>query len=77
VATNVGAEGIDVCDGEHLLVADAPEAFAAAVQRLLADRALAARIGAAGRDRAHALYNWELLAGQLDASLREWLCTSR
>jgi polysaccharide biosynthesis protein PslH len=35
VTTSKGAEGLAVSDGEHLLVADSPEAFAAAVLRLL------------------------------------------
>jgi glycosyltransferase involved in cell wall biosynthesis len=77
VTTTVGAEGIDVRDGEHLLIADTPDAFAAAVRRLLEDPELAARLAAAGRERARARYDWDRLAGTLDASLREWLCTSR
>jgi glycosyltransferase involved in cell wall biosynthesis len=35
VTTSKGAEGLAVRDGEHLLIADTPEAFAAAVLRLL------------------------------------------
>jgi glycosyltransferase involved in cell wall biosynthesis len=76
VATSVGAEGIDVRDGEHLLIADTPEDFAAAVRRLLDDPGLAARIGAAGRRRVRERYDWELVVERLDASLRGWLCTS-
>ena len=36
VSTSLGAEGLDVEDGVHLLIADDPEQFAAAVVRLLA-----------------------------------------
>jgi glycosyltransferase involved in cell wall biosynthesis len=35
VTTGKGAEGLAVRNGEHLLIADTPEAFAAAVLRLL------------------------------------------
>jgi glycosyltransferase involved in cell wall biosynthesis len=37
VATSVGAEGMQLQDGEHLLIADEPEAFAHHVLRLLQD----------------------------------------
>ena len=37
VATSKGAEGLDVQDGVHLLIADEPAAFAEAVVRLLRD----------------------------------------
>ncbi|MBN8590137.1 MAG: glycosyltransferase [Anaerolineae bacterium] len=49
VASPEGLAGLEAQDGEHLLVADSPEDFAAAVSRLLDDPALRARIGAAGR----------------------------
>ena len=35
VATSKGAEGLDATPGEHLLIADTPEAFAATTVRLL------------------------------------------
>ena len=40
VSTTIGAEGLPVRDGEHLLLADTPDAFADAVVRLLRDPAL-------------------------------------
>jgi glycosyltransferase involved in cell wall biosynthesis len=49
VATSIGAEGMSVRDGEHLLVADAPGAFADAVLRLVGDDELWARLQANGR----------------------------
>src|ERR1700694_4941374 len=49
VSTALGAEGLAVERGTHLLVADAPAAFAADVVRLLADPRLAASLGRAGR----------------------------
>jgi glycosyltransferase involved in cell wall biosynthesis len=44
VSTSVGCEGIGVVSGEHLLLADTPDAFADAVLRLLADDVLAATL---------------------------------
>jgi glycosyltransferase involved in cell wall biosynthesis len=40
VSTTLGAEGLDVADGVHLLLADDPDQFASSIARLLADDAL-------------------------------------
>jgi glycosyltransferase involved in cell wall biosynthesis len=52
VSTTFGAEGLDVEDGVHLLLADDPEDFAAATVRLLGDTALRVRL----TEAAEALY---------------------
>src|SRR5262249_35918041 len=49
VATSLGAEGLDVVDGEDILLADTPEDFAGQVVRALGDAALARRLGEAAR----------------------------
>jgi glycosyltransferase involved in cell wall biosynthesis len=51
VSTSLGAEGLDVEDGVHLLVADDPEQFAAATVRLLEDGGLRARLTEAAEAR--------------------------
>jgi glycosyltransferase involved in cell wall biosynthesis len=53
VTTSVGTEGFGLSAGEHALVAETPEAFAAAVVNLLQDRAFYDRIRRAG---------WEFIA---------------
>jgi glycosyltransferase involved in cell wall biosynthesis len=50
VATTQGAEGLDVIDGTHLLIADDPHAFAAQCRRLLDDEALAASLARNARE---------------------------
>ena len=50
VSTTKGAEGLTVTNGEHLLIADTPEEFAAACLRLSTDEALCRRLS----DNAHA-----------------------
>jgi len=52
VSTRLGAEGLEVEDGVHLLLADSPEDFAAATVRLLRDAPLRVRLTGA----AEALY---------------------
>ena len=44
VSTTKGAEGLAVINGEHLLIADTPEEFAAACLRLSTDEALCRRL---------------------------------
>jgi GT2 family glycosyltransferase/ubiquinone/menaquinone biosynthesis C-methylase UbiE/glycosyltransferase involved in cell wall biosynthesis len=56
VATSIGAEGMDLADGEEVLVADDPAGFAAHVARLHEDEALWNRLSANGYEylKAHA-----------------------
>ncbi|MGD0312705.1 MAG: glycosyltransferase [Acidimicrobiales bacterium] len=51
VSTAMGAEGLDVLDGVHLLLADDPDAFAAACEHLLLDLDLRQRIVDAAEQR--------------------------
>ncbi len=72
VSTTIGVEGMGLQDGEHVLVADEPSAFAEAVARLYADEALWNRLARGGRDRINGLLSPEV-AG---AALRELLETT-
>ncbi len=58
VSTTLGAEGIEAVPGCDFLVEDEPAAFADAVSRLLAEPALAARIGQSARRLASERYAW-------------------
>jgi glycosyltransferase involved in cell wall biosynthesis len=66
VSTTLGAEGLGARDGEHVLLADDPNAFADAVLRLWNDSSLRSRLGDAGwalyRDR----YTWPAAWRRLD-----------
>jgi glycosyltransferase involved in cell wall biosynthesis len=73
VSTRIGAEGIEVVDDKHLLLADAPAQFAEAVGRVLDEPGLAARLGAEGRALVTARYSWEASARGLEEFLRELL----
>ncbi len=71
VTTSKGAEGLDLQDGQHLLIADTPRDFAAAVIRLLEDPALRSRLAENGRRRVNALYDWEKVGRTLLAYLQK------
>ena len=66
VSTRLGAEGIDAVQNEHLLVADTPVDFAAAVIRLLDEPELAIELGNAGRKLAVERYSWRAAADALE-----------
>jgi glycosyltransferase involved in cell wall biosynthesis len=58
VSTAVGAEGLELRDGENILLADEPKAFADEIVRLLNDPALAGRAGDQGRLTVESHYDW-------------------
>ena len=65
VSTSIGSEGLATCDGENILLADAPDRFADAVLRVLRDRSLRTRLGRAARDTAERHYDWERLGDRM------------
>lgn len=65
VSTTIGAQGLDLVDGEHLKLADHGEAFADAIGTLLQDQTQRQRIADAGRERTLSRYTWQSLGGQL------------
>ena len=68
VTTTRGAEGIDVRNEEHLLIADEPEAFAVAVARLLNDPALRRRLADNGRRLVEQKYDWQVALPGVEAA---------
>ena len=74
VSTSMGAEGVSgLRAGEHCLIADDPAGFAAATLRLLGDRALCGRLGAAGRALARERYDWSVIVPRLEALYQQIL----
>jgi glycosyltransferase involved in cell wall biosynthesis len=73
VSTTLGAEGIEVLPERDLLIEDEPAAFAEAVNRLLADPGLAARIGQSARRLAVERYSWTGAARALEDFYRQIL----
>ena len=71
VSTRVGCEGLGVTDGEQLLVADDPDAFAAAVIRLLDDPALRDRLGVSGLEHVKRNFTWDQVGALWEKTLGE------
>ncbi len=66
VATPQAVSALAVADGEQALVADGPEAFAAAVLRLLGDPALRTQLGQAGRRYVEQHHDWRSIVERLE-----------
>ena len=66
VSTPVGAEGIAVERGEHMLLASSPKSFARATLDLLADPPRRASMGRAARKVVEAQYAWPVVLPALD-----------
>lgn len=69
VSTTLGAEGVPYIDGVHLLLADQPADFAAAVLRLLAEHDLRTKLVQAALQFVHNGYSWAALCGHLEESI--------
>jgi sugar transferase (PEP-CTERM/EpsH1 system associated) len=65
VTTTIGCEGLDVVDGEHLLIADAPKEFADQVIRVLTDRHLREYLTRNSRQLVVSKYSWDTIAERL------------
>jgi glycosyltransferase involved in cell wall biosynthesis len=71
VSTRLGAEGLGCQDGEHLLLAETPEAFVRAVTSLLNSREERVRIGNAGRSFFEQHFTWPVAWKMLGAVLND------
>jgi hypothetical protein len=71
VSTTLGADGLDVRDGVHLLLADTPDDFAAACRRLLSDAALRKRMVDAAEELFLRHYEWAGARVRIQQLVRE------
>ena len=66
VSTSIGCQGLDVVDGEHLLIADTAELFVEQTVRLLTDKVLYQRIATNARRLVVDRYDWDAIAAKLE-----------
>lgn len=76
VSTQIGAQGLDVQDGEQLRLADTEEGFARAVIELLRDPAQREVLGARAAGYVARHYDWSVIAPRLSAVYDEVLGTA-
>jgi len=67
VSTRIGAEGLDVQDGKHLLLADDPQGFAAAVVALIEDDDKRKALGSKAADLVSRDYDWPVIIPDVEA----------
>jgi tetratricopeptide (TPR) repeat protein len=73
ITTSLGCEGLQVEDGQHLLIRDQPQDFAAAIVDLLADPAQRDRLRQAGRTLVEQQYDWhQIFQVAVTAMLAQW-----
>lgn len=73
ISTRLGAEGLDVVDGEHLLYADAPAEFVAQLDSIAGSAERAERLARNARQRVVERYDWSRCLEPLDDLYRQVL----
>ena len=69
VTTDVGAEGLAVIDGEHMLIANEADCFANHVERLLVDEELWRCVSAQSRQLMKSRYTWQQVYDNVDRAV--------
>jgi hypothetical protein len=59
VTTPIGAEGMDLCHAEHVMIGSTPEAFARGVVDVYGDEATWTRLSHRGRERVQARMGYD------------------
>lgn len=65
VSTSVGCEGLEVSDGEHIMIADTPEEFADKVVQVLESQETWLKLSSQARRLVEETYDWEYITGCL------------
>jgi len=71
VSTSIGAEGLEVINGEDIQLADTPEDFFQAVDTIITTSTLAKKMGKRGRTLVEDHYQWDVLASRLERNWNE------
>jgi len=71
VSTSIGCEGIEVVNGESIMIADNPDEFAARVIELFTNPKQVADITEKGYELVNNLYRWESIGRQMDVAYKE------
>jgi polysaccharide biosynthesis protein PslH len=69
VSTSVGAEGLDISDGENIAIADSPQQFAERCVALLGDSGARRRMAENAWEMVAACYSWEVVSRKFERLL--------
>lgn len=73
VSTRVGVAGLNLTDGENVLIADSPKLVASSAVRLLKNKALAEKIGREGQEHVRQFFDWKSIVKLHDPVYAELL----
>jgi glycosyltransferase involved in cell wall biosynthesis len=73
VSTSIGAEGLPLEEGVHIVRADDPDSFARQVLKLMQNPALRQQMASAGRELMEQKYSWARVAGDFERHCRKLL----
>jgi glycosyltransferase involved in cell wall biosynthesis len=76
VSTSLGAEGLDVADGENIMLANSPEDFANKTIELMTNLTLRQKLTASARRFVESCHSWRKIADDLGRVYQE-LCSER
>ncbi|MCD6565053.1 MAG: glycosyltransferase [Bacteroidales bacterium] len=74
VTTKIGAEGIDVINGQHLVIADDPDSFARNIVELLNSSNNIKRLGENARRLIIEKYDWRIISRQANEIYDQLIC---
>jgi glycosyltransferase involved in cell wall biosynthesis len=74
VSTSVGCEGLNVIDGENIMIADSPHKFAGRVVQLLEDKELRTQLCQNASQLVNRLYDWSEISRKLIGVYNELVC---
>ena len=70
VSTSMGCMGLDVTDGDNILIADDPKVFAEKILYLLGNKDERIRIGLSGRELVRSRYTWAGISDEIERVYR-------
>ena len=74
VSTSVGCEGLNVIDGENIMIADTADKFAERIVQLLEDKELRKRLSQNASQLVKRLYDWSEISRKLMGVYHELVC---
>ena len=77
VTTSLAREGINARDGNHLVVADDPNSFAASINHLISDIDKRRQIGESARELIEREHTWAYIGRQLRSRIRKILSVNK